>query len=252
MSELFISHSTADDAFVRELHQALSDHGVNAWIDSRELVPGGLLQSDIQKAIADAAAYAVVVSPQSLQSNWVGKELRHALDVQKRRGKDRFPVFLLSLDGTKLGVLEQFFGDEPVYITVSSAAGGVDAAIHPLLIALGKRLPSDAPQASQPSVQPLEELVLELTDLSFVEQDGVCRASARARLPYEPASPGQPEVASVRIWRFVAPLGYIEAEELRWYLEKFAIWPSEHFRARARKVEEKLATWGRLLYATAA
>jgi hypothetical protein len=44
-------------------------------------------------------------------------------------------------------------------------------------------------------------------------------------------------------WLFVAPLGPIEAEELRWYLEKFAIWPSEYFGNRARKVEENLVKW---------
>lgn len=63
----------------------------------------------------------------------VGKELRHAIDVQKQRGKDKFPVISLSLNGTKLGVLEEFFDEEPVYIPVSSDDGGIDTAIHPFL-----------------------------------------------------------------------------------------------------------------------
>jgi tetratricopeptide (TPR) repeat protein len=79
----------------------------------------------------------------------------------------------------------------------------------------------------------------------------VRRASARARLVYEPATPGQREVASEQSWRFVAPLGPIEAEELRWYLEKYAIWPSEYFRDRARKVEASLVKWGQLLHKAA-
>jgi len=33
-------------------------------------------------------------------------------------------------------------------------------------------------------------------------------------------------------------------KELRWYLEKYAVWPSEYFRDRARKVEQSLAEWG--------
>ena len=48
--------------------------------------------------------------------------------------------------------------------------------------------------APQPQAEPLEELVLELTDLKIQEQDGKRRASARARLVYEP--PGQPHVHS--------------------------------------------------------
>ena len=59
----------------------------------------------------------------------------------------------------------------------------------------------------QPKVEPLEELVLELTDLKFHEQDGARRASARARLVYEPATAGQPEVASAQSWRLIAPIG---------------------------------------------
>jgi tetratricopeptide (TPR) repeat protein len=251
MNNLFISHSSQDDAFVRDLRAALADHGVSAWIDSRELLPGGLLAPEIQKAIRDASAFAVVVSTDALQSKWVAKELRYALDVQKERGRDKYPVIPLSLNGTKLGGLEEFFDGEPIYLAVSNAAGGIDAAIHPILIALGRRTPSDLALAPQPKAEPLAELVIELTDLKFHEQNGVRRPSARARLVYEPAAAGQPHVHSAGNWRFVAPIGPIEAEELRWYLEKYAIWPSEYFRDRARKVEESLVKWGQLLYAAA-
>ncbi len=251
MTKLFISHSSQDDAFVRDLRAALAGHGQEGWIDSRELRGGDPLWSEIQKAIEAASAYAVLVSTAALQSKWVGKELRHALKVQKKRGKDKYPVIPLSLNGTRLGVLEEFFGEEPVYIPVSSDAGGVEAAMNALLVALGKRLPTDIAATPQPKAEPLEELVLELTDLKFHEQDGVRRAAAHARLVYEPATPGQREVASAQSWRLIAPMGPIEAEELRWYLEKYAIWPSHYFQDRARKVEENLVKWGRLLHEAA-
>jgi hypothetical protein len=119
--------------------------------------------------------------------------------------------------------------------------------MNAILVAMRKRLPADVPSTPQPKAEPLEELVLELTDLKFHEQDGLRRASARARLVYEPATPGQPHVHSAQSWRFVAPIGPIEAEELRWYLEKYAVWPSQYFRDRARKVEENLVKWGQLL-----
>lgn len=251
MDKLFLSHSSRDDDFVRDLRLALGDLEQDAWIDSRELRGGDPLWPVIQQAIEDASAYAVAVSTDALQSEWVGKELRHALDVQQQRGKDRFPVIPLSLNNTKLGVLKELFGEEPIYIPVSSGEGGIDAALDAILVALGKRLPADVPDTPQPKVEPLEELVLELTDLKFHEQDGVRRASARARLVYEPATSGQREVASERSWRFIAPIGPIEAEELRWYLEKYAIWPSDYFRDRAGKVEESLVQWGQLLHQAA-
>jgi tetratricopeptide (TPR) repeat protein len=248
MSRLFIAHSSQDDAFVRELRWTLADLKQEVWIDSRELRAGDPLWPEIQKAIEDSSAVAVVVSPDALQAKWVGRELRHALDVQKQRGKDKFPVFALTLNETKLGFVETLFGDEPVYIPVSSAAGGVEAAMNPILVAMGKRLPVEVPIPPQPKAEPLEELVLELTDLKFHEEDGKRRASARARLVYEPSTPMQREVASAQSWRLIAPIGPIEAGELRWYLEHYAIWPSHYFRDRAHKVEENLMKWGRLLH----
>ena len=198
MNKLFISHSSKDDEFVRELRWTLADLKQDAWIDSRELRAGDPLWTDIQKAIESSAAFAVIVSPNALQAKWVGKELRHALDVQRQRGKDEFPVFALSVDETKLGVLESIFDEEAVYISVSSAAGGVEAAMNPILVAMGKRLAADVAATPQPKAEPLEELVLELTDLKFHEQDGVRRASARARLVYEPAKEGQAKFAARR------------------------------------------------------
>lgn len=251
MSKVFVSHSSADDGFVRELQQALGDFGQDVWIDSREIRGGDLLWPEIQKAIEDASAFAIVVSPNAFQSEWVGRELQHALDVQKQRGNDVFPVVPLSLNGTRLGVLQHFFGSEPAYVKVSSEAGGIEAALDPILVALRKRDPSDPPLIRLPKTEPLEELVLELSDLRFDELDGVRRPSGLARLIHIPASTQQREVESEESWRFIAPLGPIEAEELRWYLEKYAIWPSEYFRERARKVEESLERWGQLLHRAA-
>src|SRR6202034_1578281 len=128
-----ISHSSKDDAFVRQLQRALDDQRESVWIDSRALRPGGLLEPDIKKGIEDATAFAVVVSPDALQSKWVDKEVRHALKGQKKRGREKVPVIPLSLDGTKLGPLEKVFGTEPTYIPVSSAPGGAEAAVHPIL-----------------------------------------------------------------------------------------------------------------------
>jgi hypothetical protein len=251
MTQLFLSHNSTDDPFVRDLRAALHHHGQEGWIDSRQLRGGDPLWPEIEQAIEAASAFAVVVSPAALQSNWVGKELRHALKLREQRGRDQFPVFALALDGTKLGVLEEIFGEEPVYIPLSSDAGGIEAAIDPILVALGKRDPADVAALPQPQAEPLEELVLELTDLKVQERDGLRRATARARLIYEPATPGQPKVYSAQSWRLVAPTGPLEAGELRWYLEQYAIWPSPYFLSRARQVEEKLVQWGQQLYAAA-
>ena len=228
-----------------------SRSGQDAWIDSRELRGGDPLWPEIQDAIRESSAYAVVVSTDALQSKWVGKELQYALQIQKGHGKDNFPVIPLSLDNTKLGVLESFFEDEPIYIPVSSQAGGIDEALDVILVALGKRLGADVAEKPQPAAEPLEELVLELSQLKLMEMDGVPRASGEAQLIYEPATAGQRNVESEQKWRFSAPIGPIEAGELKWYLEQYAVWPSDYFAPRARKVEENLEAWGQMLYQAA-
>jgi tetratricopeptide (TPR) repeat protein len=251
MAHLFLSHSSADDGFVRELRDALADLGQPVWIDSRQLKGGDPLESEIQAAIEAAAGLAVLVSPASLQSRWVGKELRHGLKLQAERGRDDFPVIPLSLNGTRLGVLEDFFAEEPTYISVSDGPGGATAALDTILVAMGLRLPTDRPPLAQPRPEPVAELVLELSDLGFDEQDGMRRPSARARLVYEPAIPGQPVVVSEQMWRLIAPLGPIEAEELRWYLERWPVWPNPLVADRARQVEANLIAWGQALHGVA-
>jgi tetratricopeptide (TPR) repeat protein len=248
MAHLFLSHSSADDGFVRELRAALADLGQEVWIDSRQLRGGDLLESEIQAAIEAAAGLAVLVSPASLQSRWLGKELVHGLKVQAERGRDDFPVIPLSLNGTRLGVLQALFKEEPTYISVSSAPGGATAALDAILVALGLRLPTDRAPLPQPRPEPVAELVLELSDLGFDEQDGVRRPAARARLVYEPAIAGQEKVVSEQMWRLIAPLGPIEAEELGWYLERWPVWPNPLVADRAKQVEANLIAWGQALH----
>jgi tetratricopeptide (TPR) repeat protein len=148
-------------------------------------------------------------------------------------------------------VLQALFKEEPTYIPVSSAPGGATAALDAILVAMGLRLPTDRPPVAQPRPEPVAELVLELSDLAFHEQDGVRRAAARARLVYEPAIAGQPVVVSDQMWRLIAPLGPIEAEELRWYLERWPVWPNPLVADRARQVEENLIAWGQALHGVA-
>lgn len=90
--------------------------------------------------------------------------------------------------------------------------------------------------------------MLELTDPSVVTRpDGSRRASAIARLVHE-ASTANPRAVHGARFRLEAPLGVIEADDLRWYLEDYAVWPTEHDLERVRRIEAQLAQWGRMLH----
>jgi len=90
MAHLFLSHSSADDGFVRELRDALADLRQPVWIDSRQLKGGDPLWGEIQAAIEASAGLAVLVSADALQSDWVARELKYALELQAERGRAAF------------------------------------------------------------------------------------------------------------------------------------------------------------------
>ena len=72
MSKVFISHSSEDDVFVRDLRTTLADHGQDGWIDSRELRGGDPLWLAIQQAIDEASAYPGFCSAKSAPSECEG------------------------------------------------------------------------------------------------------------------------------------------------------------------------------------
>lgn len=72
--------------------------------------------------------------------------------------------------------------------------------------------------------QPVEELILELTDPIIEEKDGIRRATATAVLTYNPADNSR-AIESKR-YHFTAPLGAVKSGEIRWYIEKYYQWPT--------------------------
>lgn len=124
---------------------------------------------------------------------------------------------------------------------------GLSEALPAILAALGERLPDDHQAVQGIAATPVEELLLEFRDPHFQTGAGERRVTATATLVYEPADPAIRRVESRR-FPFTAPFGPIEAEELRWYLESYYLWPIGVFQARAGRVEAQLPQWGQDLY----
>src|ERR1043166_3309045 len=251
MSEqVFISHSSKDDDFVRELREALEDQGVTVWVDSRKLRGGEKLAPEVAEAIERARQFVAVISPNTINSPWVRREIQKALEVEAARRGEGYRVIPLLLPGVEPSALPLWFDEEPVGVRVELKAGGVSQALPDILAALGERLPDDRVPAEAFASLAVEELTLKLNDLKIETKDGRRRARAVARLVYEPADKSSREVES-RPFNFTAPLGVIEAEELRWYLEEFYVWPIGIFQERAARVEQRLPEWGQDLYRAA-
>src|SRR5215475_8098552 len=216
-AHIFISHASKDDDFVKELRTALESHRLPVWVDSRALRGGAKLAPEIEQAIEAARQTIVVLSPNTINSPWVRKEIQQSLAVEKRRKEDGYRVIPLLLPGVEPSALALWFDEEPVGVKVELKVGGVSEALPQILAALGERLPDDYQPHKTTPQKPVEELIVKLNDPKVETIDGKRRASATATLVYEPAAETARNIESKR-FSFTAPLGPIESDELRWYL----------------------------------
>ncbi|MBW8875566.1 MAG: CHAT domain-containing protein [Acidobacteria bacterium] len=247
---LFISHASADDAFVTELRRALEALNLTVWVDYRNLRGGSKLAPEIAAAIEQARRFLVVLSPSTVNSPWVRREIQKALAVEQSRKAEGYRVIPLLLPGITPGALGTWFEEEPVAVPIEVGPTGLSAAMPALLAALGERLSTDPSSVKQPSSRPIEELILALADPKIETHEGKRRATATATLIYEPAQSGARRVESRR-FAFTAPLGPIETADLRWYLETYSIWPDKLAQERAEGIANRLPRWGQELYQAA-
>ncbi|MCP4937302.1 MAG: toll/interleukin-1 receptor domain-containing protein, partial [bacterium] len=204
---IFISHASKDDDTVKRLREILELHDELLWVDSRELTGGDELNAKIESSIRKARHFLVVISIDALSSEWVQREVRIAQKKAQKR-KDGYKVISVVLPGVQSGHLKLLFPREPVHIFVEDTPTGLNDAIPKLFAALGEQLPEDWQSTETVQVEPVEELILELTDPAIKDQDGVRRAEATAELSYNPADNSR-AIASRR-YRFKAPLGPVE------------------------------------------
>jgi tetratricopeptide (TPR) repeat protein len=248
---IFISHTTQDDATVKKLRELLELYGLSTWVDSRELSGGDILDTRIEANIRTARHFLAIISMAALGSEWVQREVRVALDEARRR-TDGYKVIPVVLPGVLPGHLKLLFPDEPFYIFLDNGPTGPNLTdkLPDIFVALGTELPADWERAAAVEAPPVEELILKLTDPFIHEKDSVRRAAATAELTYHPAETGAREIASRR-YLFTAPLGPVELEELRWYIEHYYEWPAGVFKERAAATEAALPRWGQALYTAA-
>jgi predicted nucleotide-binding protein len=74
MPSVFLSHSSKDKAFVRELADFLRKDGeIKVWLDEREIHPGANIVTKIAEGL-DSDFVLLILSPDSVDSAWVKEE----------------------------------------------------------------------------------------------------------------------------------------------------------------------------------
>lgn len=76
---VFISYSTEDSHFARSLSKALKERSIGVWFDEQEIRVGDSLTKRIGEALHAHDFIIVVLSPASVKSQWVQKELAEAM-----------------------------------------------------------------------------------------------------------------------------------------------------------------------------
>ena len=96
---VFISYSSKDRGTVARLAADLTSLGVKVWWDRWEIKVGDSLYEKIQQGIDEAAWLCAALSPNSISSSWVQRELHAALDLELA-GRQVFVLPLLLLPCT--------------------------------------------------------------------------------------------------------------------------------------------------------
>lgn len=90
--KVFISHSSKDKNLVRRIADALEASGMDVWDDS-EILPGENWAEKIAKALEESQAMVVLLTPESLSSEQVLREVGYALG-KIEYNKRLIPVFI--------------------------------------------------------------------------------------------------------------------------------------------------------------
>ena len=92
----FISYSSKDEEFARRLHGRLQQAHVRVWFAPEDIKGGAKLHEQIDEAIRVHDKLLIVLSPDSLKSEWVKMELRKARKRERQTGARKlFPIRLV-------------------------------------------------------------------------------------------------------------------------------------------------------------
>ena len=81
-AQIFLSHTTADDAIVTEIRKALEGQGLTVWVDSRELTGG----DDLDDGGQDGASLSHVSADQEQNCCYGSKDHTPTASVMSRPG----------------------------------------------------------------------------------------------------------------------------------------------------------------------
>ena len=90
---VFISYSSADEAFAAQLYETLTEFGVDAWFAPESMRGGRKIHEQLEAAIAERDKIILVLSDDSIKSRWVASEVQWAAGREIEAGQQiLFPI----------------------------------------------------------------------------------------------------------------------------------------------------------------
>jgi hypothetical protein len=89
----FLSYSSKDDEFARRLYNDLQGKNIRTWFAPEELKIGDRFRSRIDESIRIHDKLVLILSANSVASDWVETEVESALERERKEGKEvLFPI----------------------------------------------------------------------------------------------------------------------------------------------------------------
>lgn len=102
----FISYNSKDEEFAKHLHDDLQDNGVRCWFAPEDMKIGDPIRPTIDRQIRVRDKLLVILSENSVKSEWVGDEVEEALEEEQKG--NRLVLFPIRLDYTVLNTRDDW------------------------------------------------------------------------------------------------------------------------------------------------
>lgn len=86
-SRIFLSHASQNRRFATGISTVLRAHGLDVWYSESHLVGAQQWHDEIGLALSQCDWFALILSPASVKSQWVKRELVYALQQPRYEGR---------------------------------------------------------------------------------------------------------------------------------------------------------------------
>jgi TIR domain-containing protein/pentapeptide repeat protein len=94
----FISYSSRNQDFAERLYADLQSKGVRCWYAPEDLKIGDRFRVRIDESIRAHEKLLLILSKESVESQWVEKEVETAMERERQQGRDSVVLFPIKLD----------------------------------------------------------------------------------------------------------------------------------------------------------